>query len=220
MPKEDYDDYDDVEEIEEVDEFDDDVEEIEEIEDVDEIQEVEALDEASADKGRRQLRRGKLSEFSDKLTGGAARPGQQEVKRSPFVMVMAGAILGLLLLAIVFGVMIISASEQRSFDAAMAKLKEKSYPEAEKRFETFLQAYPKGEYVEQARMGLHKSRIQKYTAAESYSVAAVGEGLHEIEEFNRVCRDFDGFADERDDIRRFAQRIARVGAIVAKDQRR
>ncbi len=212
MPTEDYDD-----EIEEVDELDNDVEEIE---DVDEIEEVEALDEASMDKGRRQLRRGKLSEFSDKLTGGAARPGQQEVKRSPFVMVMGGAILALLLVAIVFGVMILSASEQRSFDAAMAKLKEKSYPEAEKRFETFLQAYPNGEYVEQARIGLHKSRIQKYTAAESYSVAAVGEGLHEIDEFIRVCRDFDGFADERDDVRRFAQRIARVGAIVAKDQRR
>lgn len=217
MPKEDYDDYDDVDEIEEVDEFEDEIEEVEELEEVDEI---EALNGSDTEKGRRQLRRGKLSEFSDRLTGGAARPGQQEVKRSPFVMAMAGVILGLVLLAVVFGVMIASASEERSFTTAMSKLKDRSYPEAEKRFETFLQAYPSGEYVEAARIGLHKSRVLRYTSADSYSVSTVAEGLHEIDEFIRVCRDFEGFAEERDDIRRYARRIARVGAIVAKTQRR
>lgn len=210
----DYDDEYDDDDIEEVDEYDeDDDDDVEEVEEIDE-------DEVEMSKGRRQLRRGRLSEFSDKLTGGAARPGEQDVKKSPFVMVMAGAIAGLAIMALVVTVMLLSASEERAFTAAMEKLKQQAYPEAEIMFEKFLMGYPGSDYEEAARIGKHKAKVQKYTAAESYTVEAVGEALKELKDFVDNCQDFPAFQDEKEDVRRFAERIARVGAIVAEDRRK
>ncbi|MCA9049175.1 MAG: PQQ-binding-like beta-propeller repeat protein [Planctomycetaceae bacterium] len=211
MPREDYD---------EVDEYEDDADDIEELDDdVEEVDDVDEIDEP-ADKGRRQLRRGRLSEFSDRLTGGAARPGEQDVKRSPLVMLMAALIIGLTLVGLIFAVMLLSEAEKRAFKAADDKLVEKAFPEAEKRFEAFLEGYPEGEYSEQARIGLHKARIQTYTAKESWSIEDVKAGLHELNEFIRVCRDMEGFKEEHSDISRWAERIARVGALVAEDKRK
>lgn len=209
-----------MEEYDEVDEYEDDVEEVEELEDeADDLDEVEEVEDTS-EKGRRQLRRGRLSEFSDKLTGGAARPGEQDVKRSPLVMVLGAAIIGLALLGLVFFIMILSEGEARAFKAAEDKLKEQAFPEAEKRFESFLEAYPDGQFSEQARINLHKARVQTYTAKEGWSLEDVPAALHELDEFIRVCRDMPAFKEERTDVSRFAERIARVGAIVAEDRRR
>ncbi len=223
MPREEYDEIEEFEEVDEIDEFeeDDDFEEVEELHDVDEVEEVEEVAEVKDDdeKGRRHLRRGRLSEFSDKLAGGAARPGEESVKKSPFVMVMWIALIGLGLLAIIFGLMILSEGERRSFDAAMAKLKEQAYPEAEKRLMTHLQAYADGEFENQARIALHKARVQKYCQSGNYTVAQTKEGVFELNEFTRVCRDMPEFADEKENVRRFAEHLARVGALVAEDQK-
>lgn len=215
MPADDYEDYDEYEDVEEVDEFEDDVEEVEDVDEVEEIDE----DEAEIDRGRRQLQRGRLTEFGDRLKGGASRPGEEEVRRSPFVMAMAGAIAALAVLALVFFVMLLSASEQRAFNAAAEKLKQKAYPESEILFEKFLESYPDGEYEEAARIGKHKSKVQKYVSADSFTTSAVNDALKELNEFISVCRDFDSFAEEREDVRRFSERIARVGAVVAEAQR-
>ena len=209
MPTDDYD------EIEEVDDYDDDIDEVDDdIEDVDEVDDDDEVEEE--DKGRRQLRRGRLAEFSDKLSGGAARPGEESVKKSPFVMFMAGAIILLALVALIFFVMILTADEENSFKAAKQKLDAKAFPEARQRFEKFLEAYPGGKFENQARIALHKARVMTYTEASSYTVEAVVEGVKELEEFIRVCRDLEGFKDEEDSVRRYAIRLTRVGAIVAE----
>lgn len=215
MPADDYEDYDDYEEVEEL---DDDIEEVEEFDDVEDVEEVDE-DEAEIDRGRKQLQRGRLTEFGDRLKGGASRPGEEEVRKSPFVMVMAGAIAGLAVLALVFFIMLLSASEQRAFDAAADKLKQKAYPEAEILFEKFLEAYPDGEYEEAARIGKHKSKVLKFVAADSFTPSGVHEAMEELNEFISVCRDYPSFAEEREDVRRFSEHFARVGAIVAEDQR-
>lgn len=218
MPAKDYDDEyeDDLEEVEEFD--DDDIEEVDDIEDVEEVDEVDE-DEAEISKGRRQLRRGRLTQFSDALSGGAARPGEQDIKKSPFVMLMAGVIAGLAILALVFFVMLLSAGEERAFTGAMDKLKARAFPEAETLFDKFLTAYPSSEYSEAARIGKHKATVQKYTSAESFTPESVEEALKELNTFIDVCRDYPTFVDEREDVRRFAERIARVGALVAEDRR-
>ena len=96
---EEYDDYDEeYDEFEEVEEFDDDIEELDD-DDIEEAEEVDE-DEEVIDKGRRQLQRGRMSRLSDSLTGGASRPGEENIKRSPFFMVMVGAIVGLSLIHI------------------------------------------------------------------------------------------------------------------------
>lgn len=210
MPAEDYDEYED--DIEEVDEFDEDDDDIVEVEEVDE-------DEVEISKGRRQLERGRLTQFSDKLSGGAARPGEQDIKKSPFVMGMAGVIAGLAILALVFFVMLVSAGEERAFQAAMNKLKERAFPEAEALFDKFLTAHADSDYEEPARIGMHKAIVQKYTTSESFTPESVDEALKELNRYIDVCRDYPTFADEKEDVRRFAERIARVGAIVAEKKR-
>lgn len=212
-PADEYDEVDELEDVEEVDEFEDDVEEVEEVE------EISNGSATSTDPGRRQLQRGRLSRFSDSLTGGAARPGEEDVKRSPFIMFMAGTIILLALIALVFGVMIISAGEERAFTAADAKLKEESFVEAEKKFKTFLDNYSTGQYAERARIALHTARVKQYTQAGKYTPDDVQNGMHELDEFVRVCRDLPSFQEERDNVRRYAERMATVGAIVAEQKR-
>ncbi|MDG1897111.1 MAG: PQQ-binding-like beta-propeller repeat protein [Fuerstiella sp.] len=209
MPTEDYDEIDD-DDIEEIDELDDDVDEDNETD--------EDGGDATIEKGRRQLRRGRLSEFSDRLSGGAARPGEKDVKKSPFVMIMAGGIIALTLLGLVFFIMILSKSEQNAFAAAKQKFEEESYPEAKGRLVDFLQAYPDGEYTEQARILYHETMILEIIKGGSINAAGVTEALKQLDDFIRVCRDLEGFKDERDDVLRFAERIVRLGATVAEGQ--
>ncbi|MEZ6128545.1 MAG: PQQ-binding-like beta-propeller repeat protein [Planctomycetaceae bacterium] len=211
MPRSD-DEYDEVDELEDV----EDVEEVDELEDV--VEDVDEVEDPT-DKGRRQLQRGRLSKFSDSLTGGAARPGEEDVKRSPFIMFMAGAIILLAIVALVFGVMILSASEERAYTSAADKLKEESFVEAEKKFKAFLDNYSTGEYAERARIGLHTARVKQYYQAGQYTPDDVKNGVHELNEMIRVCRDLPLFAEERDNVRRYADRLARVGAIVAAEKR-
>lgn len=219
MPREDYDDeydddgeYEDVEEIEEVDDDDDEIEDADEVAEVDEVEEM-------VDKGRRQLRRGRLSEFSDKLTGGAARPGEEDVKRSPFVMVMAGTIIALALISLIVGFMILSATEERSFTAAKKKLDEESFKEAEDKYQKFLEVYPKGEYANRARIDYHTAKVKQYTDVDKYNADDVENGLREVNELISNCRDLEGFAEQRENVYRYAERLARVGAIVAEAKR-
>ncbi|MCP4169462.1 MAG: PQQ-binding-like beta-propeller repeat protein [Fuerstiella sp.] len=206
MPTEDYDEFDD-DDIEEIDELDEEVEEAEEAD--------EDGGDAAIEKGRRQLRRGRLSEFSDKLSGGAARPGEKDVKKSPFVMIMAGGIIALTLVGLVFFIMILSKSEENAFAAAKQKFDENSYPEAKGRLVDFLQAYPDGEYTDQARILYHETMVLEIISGTNINAAGVSEALKQLDDFIRVCRDLEGFNDERDDVLRFAERIVRLGAFVA-----
>ncbi len=209
------DDYDEIDEVDDYDDYDDD--EVEEVED--DIEEVDDIDDVE-DKGRRQLRRGRLTEFSDRLAGGAARPGEESVRKSPFVMLMAGAIILLALIGLIFFVMIMSADEENTFNDAMNKLKAQAYPEAEIKLTKFLEAYPGGSFEDQARIALHTARVKKYTEASAYTVDAVKEGVTELEEMIRVCRDIEGFMDdEAKNVARYARRMTRVGAIVAEQKK-
>lgn len=219
MPTEDYDD-----EYDEVDEYDDDIEEVDEddeVEDVDEVDEIESVDEVEemVDKGRRQLRRGRFSEFSDKLTGGAARPGEEDVKRSPFVMMMAGTIIALALISLIVGFMILSATEERSFASARQKLDEESYKEAETKYRRFLESYPKGEYADRARIDYHTALVKQYTETENYGVDDVSSGMRELTDLISNCSNLDGFAEQRENVYRYSERFARAGARVAEVKR-
>lgn len=227
MPREeDYDDdfeddeYEDVEELADDDEIEE-VDELEEVDEIEEIEEVVEVDEAEqlVDKGRRQLRRGRLSEFSDKLTGGAARPGEEDIKRSPFVMAMAGGIIALALIALIFGFMILTASEERAFVDAKEKFDAESFKESENKFEKFLATYSKGDYAEQARILYHASRVKQYTKLERWAPADVENGLAELTSLVSTCRDFELFAEERENVFRYAVIIARAGAVVAENKR-
>ncbi|MEP3479385.1 MAG: PQQ-binding-like beta-propeller repeat protein [Fuerstiella sp.] len=213
VPRDEYED--DFEDVEEVDEFEDDFEEVEEFDD--DVEEAEILDEAAdaEERGRRQIQRGAASRLSDRLTGGASRPGEEEVRRSPFVIAMLVTVACLALAAIVFGILIINEGEKRAYRSAETKLKEDNFGEAEKKFKAFLIAYPEGEYAEQAKIGLHTARVRQYTKSVSMTPKDVTSGVEALEDFIKECRNLDGFETQGDNVKRWASRMSEVAAMVA-----
>ena len=117
-------------------EYDDDVEEVE-VDDREESREV------ISEKARRQLRRGKLSELAEKLTGGPERPGQQKIARSPVVMLLVGCTVGGSILAAIFWFINARNTEDRLIKEATASLDQQKYLDAEGQFERFISIYPK-----------------------------------------------------------------------------
>ncbi|MCA9038690.1 MAG: hypothetical protein KDA91_26405, partial [Planctomycetaceae bacterium] len=57
---------------------------------------------AQRERGRRQLSRGRMAQLGDRIAGGASRPGEQQVTKSPFVLILVGAVLGVALLSGIF----------------------------------------------------------------------------------------------------------------------
>ena len=202
------DDYDDYDDVEEVDEFDD----VEEVEDLDEVEELDD----SAEKGRKQLKRGRVAELGDRLSGGASRPGEESIKKSPFFMGLMITIVGLAIVCAVVGIMIVVQSEKRDYDRAKAKLDQHAYAEAAEALLSFLTRYPEGEFATEARINLHLARIQQYTTADRYTIDQVKAGIAEIDKFVEVCQDLPGFEEHNDKLIRFSRRMCRVAAVVAE----
>ncbi len=94
-------------------------------------------------KARRQLERGRIARLFDAIGGGAARPGEQDVVRSPVVMVLFGSTIAVTLLAALFLFMYFSENESRQLKQCMTALEQQKYSEAEKLFVKFLESYSK-----------------------------------------------------------------------------
>ena len=188
---------------------------------VDHVEIVGSGENAAADareRGRRRLRRGSLARISDRLTGGAERPGEQQIGRSPLILSLGFVILGLAIVGGVFYFLIIRENESRRFQSATAALEEARYTEAEQLFERFLKDYPSGNSCSAARISLHKTRVRRYTDGNNFSVNSVVEALREVETFVRVCRDLPGYEKEQENLVRYAQKITEAAAQVAVDQ--
>lgn len=176
--------------------------------DADEI----AMEEQSA-KAKRQLSRGFVSRFTEKLTGGPERPGEQKIGRSPVVLGLIGTTLGALLLAGIFWFMNASTREERQLKEALTSLDQQRYLDAEGQFLNFLSAYSQSSSANPARIGLHRTRVEKLLLTEHPDVI---KGREELDELIRVCRDLPGFDDLKDYLRRYADRLAYAGARVAE----
>ena len=193
----------------------DDYDDVEEVDEFDDVEEVEEFDD-NADKGRNQLKRGRIAELGDRMSGGASRPGEESIRKSPFFMGLMITIVGLAIVCAVVGIMIVVQSEKRDYDRAKAKLDQRAYAEAKDALLSFLTRYPEGEFADEARINLHLARIQVYTAAERYTIDSVKEGIGEINKFVEVCQDIPGYEEYNDDLVRFSKRMCRVAAVVAE----
>lgn len=183
-------------------------------------QEADALvRQQETDRGRRQLARGRLAVLSDRIAGGAARPGQQDIVRSPFVLALIGGVVGVGLLAGIFYYIIVREGESRRLKEATTAFDQSKYAEAEKLFLKFLEFYPETGSTDVARLGLHKSRVGKHIMTTTPDVT---QGLKELEDLIRVGNDLDGFKEEQETVRRYADRLtfagARVGEISQKPE--
>ena len=190
-------------------EYDDDVEEIEEVE----ADDREESREVVSERARRQLRRGKLSELAEKLTGGPERPGQQKIARSPVVLLLVGSTVGASILAAIFWFINAQNTEDRLIKEATASLDQQKYLDAEGQFERFISIYPKTSMTPVAKIGLHRARVEKLILTETPDVI---RGLQELKSLLEECRELEGFDAQKDNIKRYADRLTYAGAYVAE----
>ncbi len=167
------------------------------------------------ERGARQLRAGRLTRLSDRIAGGPRRPGEQKVTRSPVLLTMLLVSTGLAIVAAVFWILVLRETEKTRFENALRALDEAKYNEAVTQFEEFLLVHPSGEYSNRARILLHTAKIRRYTDASTFSVESVVAAERSLEEFFRHCQDLPEFADERERLIRWAEKIARAAAEVA-----
>ncbi|MEI7700282.1 MAG: PQQ-binding-like beta-propeller repeat protein [Planctomycetia bacterium] len=173
----------------------------------------EAAKEAVAEKAKRQLKRGRLTMFAEKLSGGPQRPGQQKIGRSPVVLVLTGVTLLCFLLSGIFWYINQWNAEERMLKEATSFLEQQKYIDAEVRFSQFLQAYPKTVSTPKAKIGLHRTLVEKYILTNTPDVI---RGMAELRTMISECGDLPGYGEIKDTLRRYADRLAYAGAIVAE----
>jgi len=166
-------------------------------------------------RAERQLRRGRLSRLNDRIAGGPARPGEQVISRSPFVLGMGFFILLLVIVVSVFYLLIRSGSEANRLRKANEALGDSRYNEAAELYEEFLFDYPNGDSAETARIGMHTAHVRKFTEDDTFSVDSAVEAQQRLDDFYDECRDSDQFRDERENLIRYSKRITRIGALTA-----
>ena len=173
----------------------------------------EAAKDAVAEKAKRQLQRGRLTTFADRLSGGPQRPGQQKIARSPVVLVLTGVTLLSFLLAGIFWYINQWNAEERMLKEATSFLEQQKYIDAEARFSQFLQIYPKTASSPAAKIGLHRTQVEKYILTNTPDVI---RGMTELRTLISECGDLPGYAELTDTLRRYSDRLAYAGAIVAE----
>lgn len=161
----------------------------------------------------RQLRRGRLNQLSDRLTGGPQRPGEQKVGRSPVVFLLSTITVFGFLLAAIFWYINQKNSEDRLLKEAVSLLDQQKYLEAEARFSQFLLNYPRTDSSPAARIGLHRSLVEKYIQTNTPDVV---RGMEELRRLVSECADLPGYEDLGETLRRYADRLAYAGAIVGE----
>lgn len=186
----------------------------EEYEDKKDVEAAErAAMERQAMKARRQLSQGRFAQLTEKLTGGPERPGEQKIGRSPIVLGLVGLTIGASVLAGIFYVMTANTREDRRLKEAVTSLEQQRYLDADGQFLTFLANYSQSANADAARIGLHRTRVEKNILTEYPDVI---KGREALDELIAVCKDLPGFDDIKENLRKYADRLAYAGARVAE----
>ena len=145
-----------------------------------------------------------------------ARPGEQEVLRSPLVL---GLSLGGLVLALVAGIFwFLIGREQatRLYDRAVAELNDGQYAQSIASFEQFQQQYGGHSLQKLARRGLGRALVQKEISG---ATPAWKAGLEQLQALISHHRNESDFADLHPIIHRYAGEIALGSARTAESTR-
>jgi TolA-binding protein len=148
-----------------------------------------------AEKAKQQLQRGRLTAFSDRLTGGPVRNEDQKISRSPAVLLLTGTTVVCFLLAGIFWFINQRNVEERLLKDAQTFLEQQKYLDAEARFVQFIAQYPKTESTAAARIGLHRTRVEKFILTDTPDVI---KGMAEFKELESECRELPGFNELQD----------------------
>ncbi|MFN0195110.1 MAG: PQQ-binding-like beta-propeller repeat protein [Planctomycetaceae bacterium] len=137
-----------------------------------------------------------------------ARPGEQELLRSPMVLALGGGALVLLLLGLTFYFVIGRDQAQRHYDVAMGHFNSRDFNQAIPLLETFIVTY-KGHRLEtEARWNLSVAKVEQHISG---SVPDWPNAIKALNDLLKEHRDTEEFVDRQPIIATYAETIA-VGA--------
>ncbi len=154
-----------------------------------------------------------VSSLKTKLRATQARPGEQDVLRSPLVLTLGGGSAVLLLVAATFWFIIGRETVQRQFNAANTEMEQGKYTQAITQFEKFLEKYPRHKYTEPARLKLGESKIKKQISG---STPNWPRGLDAVQTFIKDNRDSETFKDLHPILAKYGETIALGAAKTAE----
>lgn len=134
-----------------------------------------------------------------------ARPGEQDVLRSPFILSLGGGTLLLFFIGAIFWFIIARDTAKRQFNAAMSLVNEKSYSQAIQSFDKFLENYPRHKLTQQALEERGKAKIEMEIMGSTQSWA---RGMKALDEFIQYRRDDPGFSKLHKLVSQYAETIA------------
>ncbi|QDT97204.1 outer membrane protein assembly factor BamB family protein [Gimesia aquarii] len=135
----------------------------------------------------------------------AVRPGERQITRSPLVLSLTGGGILLALTALTFWFIIGRDTAKRHFDAAVQEMEAGKYSQAIQLFENFQENFSKSDYVDEARIFLSKSLVEKEISG---STPAWKSGLEATDKFIKKHRDDSDFKSQHSTIADYGQRIA------------
>ncbi len=144
----------------------------------------------------------------NRIPTGAARPGEQEILRSPLVLGLAGGGLALALITGIFWFLIGREQSNRHYDRAVQELNDGQYSQSISTFERFIAQYPGHGLRRQADRGLAKAQIQKEISGAAPSWK---RGLERLTELIKMHRNESDFGDLHSTLYQYAEQIS-IGA--------
>jgi outer membrane protein assembly factor BamB/TolA-binding protein len=145
-----------------------------------------------------------------------ARPGEQDIFRSPLVLGLSLGGLVLVLVTGIFWFLIGREQASRLYDRAVAELNEGQYSQSIASFEQFLQQYAGHSLRKQAERGLGKALVQKEISG---ATPAWKRGLEQLQAMIAQHRNEADFAELHSIVHRYAEEISLGSARSAETTR-
>ncbi|HVW01195.1 MAG TPA: PQQ-binding-like beta-propeller repeat protein, partial [Planctomycetaceae bacterium] len=159
---------------------------------------------------RRQTAKPEPVETGPRL-GAPARPGEQDLLRSPLILGLGGGVLALALTALTLWFVIGRESSNRRYDLAVQEIQEHRYSQGIQSLEAFLHDYPHHRRAAEGRRVLGESRIEQSLAG---AAPAWNQAFERLEAYINSVRNDSDFKALQPRVQSFAERIG-VGAAEA-----
>lgn len=144
------------------------------------------------------------------------RPGEQEIFRSPLILFLGAGSVALGILGLTFWFIIGRNTSDAHFMKATGFREENKYAQAIESFQSFIADFPNDERVNQARIEMGKTMIEKEING---SVPDWEQGIAAVETFLQKNRDLPEYEAQKEELFKYSEKIAFGAASTAARQK-
>ena len=149
--------------------------------------------------------------------GGPARPGEQDLLRSPLILGLGGGVLALVLIALTLWFIIGRESSNRQYDLALSEIREHRYSQGIQSLEAFLHDHPHHRRAHEGRRVLAEARIEQSLAG---AAPSWNQAFERLEGYINSQRNEPDFKELQPRVQSFAERIGVGSAEAAASNRK